>query len=173
MPGSTGRFCSSASSAMHPSLAKVTVGSLRSLAPTSPSVAANELMTGARKASLGDGLADDVGEGRAGQGGWLRKPLENGARAKREDEFGHRAGREARLGTGLLVQAAEEPGVPLHRAAVQLRVAPVQVGDASRVRAELDDQQPPFQLGLLQARALTRSASRNCAPPPPRRTEWA
>ncbi len=50
VPGGTGRFRSSTSSAMQPSQAKVITGSPGSLDPTSPSVDANVLATGARKA---------------------------------------------------------------------------------------------------------------------------
>src|SRR6266581_3504538 len=96
---------------------------------------------------LGDEACEVFARQRAGVGDALKRR----ARAEREDELGHDPGRILRSRGGLLVQAAEHPGQPVNGVGVQLGIAPVQLRDARGMRTELDDEQGPLRLSLLDA----------------------
>jgi hypothetical protein len=66
-----------------------------------------------------------------------------------EDQLRHLFRRERRQLAGAPVHVADDPGESLPGAGMRRRVTPVQVRIPRRVHAELDQQQPPVQLGAV------------------------
>ncbi len=87
--------------------------------------------------------------GREGSG--VGNAFEGATGTDRQHQLGQNTNGYPRLGIGLLVHPAQQDREPVDRTGMQLGVPAAELRLAGGVRPELDDQERPVRLALLEA----------------------